>query len=93
MLAKLEKFARWETALAGTVVFEFIVFTLINPNFANPARVLRSMPDFIYLGIAALPLAIIMLSGGIDISLVRWRRYRQSQPAWYSSELEVWSWE
>lgn len=68
MLAKLEKFARWETALAGTVVFEFIVFTLINPNFANPARVLRSMPDFIYLGIAALPLAIIMLSGGIDIS-------------------------
>lgn len=59
---------RWETALVFVLILELVVFGAIEPRFVDPARLLRSMSDFVYLGIAAMPLAMIMITGGIDIS-------------------------
>ncbi|MGO1434765.1 MAG: ABC transporter permease subunit [Canibacter sp.] len=58
----------WELSLIGVVVLELIVFGLINPRFLDPSLIIFGLSDFIYLGIIALPLGIVMITGGIDIS-------------------------
>lgn len=58
----------WELSLVGVLILEFIVFSQLNSRFLDPSRLLFSMSDFIYLGLIALPLAIVMITGGIDIS-------------------------
>lgn len=60
---------RWEGALVLVVILELIVFSAINPRFLEPLRLLNSTTDFVYLGIIALPLAMVMMTGGIDISI------------------------
>lgn len=65
---RLKGFARWEVGLVGVLVLELIIFGALNSKFLDPTRMLYSMSDFIYLGIIALPLAIVMITGGIDIS-------------------------
>lgn len=68
LAARLKIFARWEVGLIGVLIAELILFSSLNPKFLDPNRLLFSMSDFIYLGIIALPLAIVMITGGIDIS-------------------------
>jgi len=65
----LKPFARWEGALVLVLVLEIVVFGALNPRFLDPVRMLSSTSDFLYLGIVALPLAIVMMTGGIDISI------------------------
>jgi len=65
----LRPFARWEGALVLVLVAELIVFGALNARFLDTARLLTSTSDFLYLGIIALPLAIVMITGGIDISV------------------------
>jgi AI-2 transport system permease protein len=66
--SRLKIFARWEVGLIGVLVLELVIFSSLNSKFLDPNRLLFSMSDFIYLGIIALPLAIVMITGGIDIS-------------------------
>ncbi|WP_300268867.1 autoinducer 2 import system permease LsrD [Microbacterium sp.] len=66
--ARLKPFARWEVSLIGVLILELIIFSTLSPKFLDPNRLLFSMSDFIYLGIIALPLAVVMITGGIDIS-------------------------
>ena len=66
--SRLRLLARWEVGLIGVLVLELVVFSSVNPKFLDPNRLLFSMSDFVYLGIIALPLAIVMITGGIDIS-------------------------
>lgn len=66
--AKLKPFARWEVSLIGVLILELIIFSALSPKFLDPTRMLFSMSDFVYLGIIALPLAVVMITGGIDIS-------------------------
>lgn len=66
--SRLKPFARWEVGLIGVLILELIIFSSLSPKFLDPSRMLYSMSDFIYLGIIALPLAIVMITGGIDIS-------------------------
>lgn len=61
--------ARWEAALVVVLVVEIFVFGALNPRFLDATRLISSTSDFLYLGIIALPLAIVMMTGGIDISL------------------------
>lgn len=66
--SRLKSLARWEMGLIGVLILELIIFSSLSPKFLDPSRMLYSMSDFIYLGIIALPLAIVMITGGIDIS-------------------------
>lgn len=66
--SRLKPLVRWEVGLIGVLVLELIVFSALSPKFLDPGRMLYSMSDFIYLGIIALPLAVVMITGGIDIS-------------------------
>lgn len=59
---------RWESALILVMIAEIAFFGLQNPRFVDPQRMLTAMSDFVYVGIVAMPLAVIMISGAIDIS-------------------------
>jgi AI-2 transport system permease protein len=60
--------ARWEVGLLAVLVLEIFIFGMVNPVFFDLPKLLLTMPDFIYLGIVALPLGMIMMTGGIDLS-------------------------
>lgn len=60
---------RWEGALVVVLIAQILIFGMLNPRFLNFGRLISSSSDFVYLGIIALPLAIVMMTGGIDISI------------------------
>lgn len=66
--SRLRMFARWEIALVGVLILEVLIFSALNPKFMDAGRMVYSLSDFVYLGIIALPLALVMITGGIDIS-------------------------
>jgi AI-2 transport system permease protein len=61
-------FLRWEMALFAMLVAEFAIFGAINPRFLNLSNLLYSTSDFAQIGIVALPLTIVIIAGGIDVS-------------------------
>ncbi|WP_058914269.1 autoinducer 2 ABC transporter permease LsrD [Entomohabitans teleogrylli] len=58
----------WETALAALLLIEILAFGLVNPRMLDINLLLFSTSDFICIGIVALPLTMVIVSGGIDIS-------------------------
>ncbi|MCP9269256.1 autoinducer 2 ABC transporter permease LsrD [Xenorhabdus sp. XENO-1] len=58
----------WETALAALLVMEILLFGIANPRMLDINVLLFSTSDFICIGIVALPLTMVIVSGGIDIS-------------------------
>lgn len=58
----------WELALALLLLVEIAAFGLINPRMLDINVLLFSTSDFICIGIVALPLTMVIVSGGIDIS-------------------------
>lgn len=59
----------WESALLALLVVEILLFGAINPRMLDINMLLFSTSDFICIGIVALPLTLVIISGGIDISL------------------------
>lgn len=59
----------WECALLLLLVLEILLFGAINPRMLDLNMLLFSTSDFICIGIVALPLTLVIISGGIDISL------------------------
>lgn len=66
-MIKIKRYG-WEITLFILVIMEIIGFGLINPQMLNLNILLYSTSDFIYIGMLALPLTMIIISGGIDIS-------------------------
>ncbi|ENM5739815.1 autoinducer 2 import system permease LsrD [Vibrio mimicus] len=66
---KMDRLASWKGALAALIVMEILVFGAINPSMLSMNVLLYSTSDFIYIGIVALPLTLVIVSGGMDISL------------------------
>ncbi|MGY6091050.1 autoinducer 2 ABC transporter permease LsrD [Avibacterium paragallinarum] len=64
---KIKKYS-WELTLLFLVVIEIIGFGLFNPVMLDINVLLYSTSDFIYIGMLALPLTLIIISGGMDIS-------------------------
>jgi len=58
----------WEGALLALLVVEILLFGLANPRMLDINTLLFSTSDFITIGIVALPLTMVIVSGGIDIS-------------------------
>lgn len=59
----------WEWTLLGLLVVEILLFGAMNPRMLDVNMLLFSTSDFICIGIVALPLTLVIISGGIDISL------------------------
>lgn len=58
----------WEISLLCLVIIELLGFGVINPRMLDINVLLYSTSDFIYIGMLALPLTMIIVSGGMDIS-------------------------
>lgn len=61
----------WELALAALLVIEIVAFGAINPRMLDLNMLLFSTSDFICIGIVALPLTMVIVSGGSIFRLVR----------------------
>ncbi|HDT6541733.1 TPA: autoinducer 2 import system permease LsrD [Klebsiella variicola] len=59
----------WESALLALLIAEILLFGALNPRMLDLNMLLFSTSDFICIGIVALPLTLVIISGGIDISL------------------------
>src|SRR5690606_1849012 len=59
---------RWEMALFLMLVAELAVFGFINPRFLNVGNLIYGTSDFVQIGIVALPLTLVIIAGGIDVS-------------------------
>ncbi|QWA10618.1 autoinducer 2 ABC transporter permease LsrD [Sodalis ligni] len=58
----------WEGALVALLLAEILLFGAVNPRMLDVNMLLFSTSDFITIGIVALPLTMVIVSGGIDIS-------------------------
>lgn len=58
----------WELSLFSVLIIEILGFGSLNPQLLDINVLLYSTSDFIYIGMLALPLTMIIVSGGIDIS-------------------------
>jgi len=68
---KLSKiFKTWEFALFVLLIVEIIVLGIINPIFLNFDNLLYATLDFSHILFAALPLTLVIITAGIDISSV-----------------------
>lgn len=68
-MTRLPRPGRWEIVLCGLLVAEILFFGLQNPAFLNVNTLLYSTSDFIHIGIVALALTLVIISGGIDLSV------------------------
>ncbi len=59
----------WETVLVAILIAEIIGIGVINPAFLNIENLLYSTNDFAHITLAALPLTMVMITSGIDISV------------------------
>ena len=60
---------RWEGVLIVLLLIEFILFSLINSDFLNISNLLFSTNDFLFIAIAAIPLPLVIVQHGIDVSV------------------------
>jgi AI-2 transport system permease protein len=60
---------RWEGALVLFIILEMIFFSLWNPDFLNFTNLLYSMNDYVYIGLAAIPMTYVIITRGIDVSV------------------------
>lgn len=60
---------RWESALVIFLFLELIFFGVMNPDFLNFTNLIFSMNDYVYIGLAAIPMTYVIITGGIDVSI------------------------
>jgi len=60
---------RWETMLVAVLIVEFIVFSAISPYFLSVDTLSDATFNFTERAIVALPLALLIIAGEIDISV------------------------
>jgi rhamnose transport system permease protein len=66
---KTGAFLRWETMLAAVVVLEFVVFSNVSPYFLSVDTLSDASFNFTERALVALPLALLIIAGEIDISV------------------------
>jgi rhamnose transport system permease protein len=60
---------RWESVLAAVLVLEFVLFTSISPYFLSVDTLSDASFNFTERALVALPLALLIVAGEIDISV------------------------
>jgi rhamnose transport system permease protein len=66
---KAASFLRWESMLAVVVVLEFVLFSSVSPYFASVDTLSDASFNFTERALVALPLALLIIAGEIDISV------------------------
>jgi rhamnose transport system permease protein len=66
MMARL---LRWETMLAAVLVAEFVLFSAVSPYFLSVDTLSDATFNFTERALIALPLALLIIAGEIDISV------------------------
>src|SRR3954469_23237969 len=69
MNQKARVFLRWEWLLVALIVVVTIVNARLSPFFLNGNNLLRTTSDFMEIGIMMLPMAFIIVTGNIDLSI------------------------
>jgi len=59
---------RWEGFLILLLFVEIIIFGSLNPKFFRISLLLNSVNDFLVIGVIALSVTFVIITGGIDIS-------------------------
>jgi rhamnose transport system permease protein len=62
-------FLRWEGLLVLLIIVMIVVNTQLSPFFLSSTNLLRAASDFVEVGIMMLPMAFIIVSGNIDLSI------------------------
>lgn len=65
----LTRILRWETMLAAVLVAEFVLFSSVSPYFLDVHTLSDATFNFTERAIVALPLALLIIAGEIDISV------------------------
>src|SRR6188768_3310158 len=60
---------RWESMLAAVLVGEFVLFSAISPYFLDVYTLSDATFNFTERAVVALPLALLIIAGEIDISV------------------------
>ncbi|RLQ94880.1 ABC transporter permease [Falsibacillus albus] len=69
MKKQINLLLRWEMALVLFLIVEIIFFSMMNPQFLNVTNLIFSMNDYVYIGLAAIPMTFVIITGGIDVSV------------------------
>ncbi len=69
MTSMAHKVLRWESMLAAVLVAEFVLFASISPYFLDVYTLSDATFNFTERAIVALPLALLIIAGEIDISV------------------------
>ena len=69
MKSKLKRLLKWELFLFVFLIGELLFFSMLTPGFLNLQNLLFSMNDFAYIGLAAIPMTFVIITGGIDVSV------------------------
>ena len=67
--AGLQRILRWESLLAAVLVAEFVLFAAVSPYFLDIDTLSDATFNFTERAIVALPLALLIIAGEIDISV------------------------
>lgn len=60
---------KWELSLVIFLITEILIFGLINPRFLKLRVLMNSANDFVTVAIIALFMTLVIITGGIDISM------------------------
>jgi rhamnose transport system permease protein len=65
----MKRLLRWESMLAAALVVELVVFSTISPYFLSAGTLSDASFNFTERALVALPLALLIIAGEIDISV------------------------
>src|SRR5258706_716753 len=65
----LARFQRWEWMLMGLILVDVFVNTHFSPYFLDAQNLSRTSSDFMEIGLMMLPMAFIIITGNIDLSV------------------------
>ncbi len=67
--SRLARLLRWEWLLALLIVLVILVNSQLSPYFLNAKNLFRTSSDFMEMGLMMLPMAFIIVTGNIDLSV------------------------
>jgi rhamnose transport system permease protein len=65
----LDFFLRWEWLLVALIFLVIIVNSRLSPFFLDSRNLMRATSDFVEMGLMILPMAFIIITGNIDLSV------------------------
>jgi rhamnose transport system permease protein len=65
----LSRFLRWEWFLVVLIALVVVVNSQLSPYFLDVRNLFRASSDFIEMGLMMLPMALIIVTGNVDLAV------------------------